>query len=166
MTAGTPPHHERGEGQGQPGRSHVSRVCSDGEEIRVGIELVTWTYLTEIGIRISIFEATGLPSCIAGKNFQRLRESSSARLRSGSLVGSISATWVLPSAATLKRAMATISMFRRRSASGISGMGLWRARAPIWPPPGPLLWVCGDVAGTVAGTLNEELAACRPRAPA
>jgi hypothetical protein len=42
------------------------RARSDGEEITVGIELVTWTYLTEIGIRISIFEATGFPSCIAG----------------------------------------------------------------------------------------------------
>ena len=69
-------------------------------------------YRTEIGIRISTVDATGFPSCIAGKNRHRLSDSSSARFRSESAVGPVSSTWALPLAATLNRATAMISMLR------------------------------------------------------
>ncbi len=77
-------------------------------------EVCRFTYLTEIGMRISTVEATGFPSCIAGKNRHRFSVSRSTRLSSGSLVGVISSTCALPVAATVNRATATSAISRCR----------------------------------------------------
>src|SRR5271157_532336 len=106
-------------------------------------------YRTEIGIRISTEEATGLPSSIAGKNRQRRSASIRFRLSAGLSVGCTSSTTELPSAATSNRATATTSIFWRRRSSGRSGSGLKRARAESLPPPRR---VAGGCAAASLGT--------------
>jgi hypothetical protein len=64
---------------------------------------------TEIGIRISTVDATGFPSCIAGKNRHRLSDSSSARFSSESAVGPVSSTWALRRGST-GRAVAGVQL--------------------------------------------------------
>jgi len=118
-------------------------------------------YRTEIGIRISTEEATGLPSSIAGKNRQRRNASIRFRLSSGLSVGCTRSTTELPSAATSNRATATTSIFWRRRSSGRSGSGLKRARAESLPPPRPVAGGCdADSPGTAAVSALSEALLC------
>src|SRR5258708_8726431 len=157
-------HHRRGERDHRPGLPLVAAMRGADEDMRMlpvldrlrmhGFPLSLRLQRTEMGMRMSRVEATGLPFLSSGKNRHFFSVSISERLRSGSGVGSTSSTCALPSAAMWKRASAASSSERRRRCSGISRLGSESTRAPMLPPSG------GRAAGGAAGPGAAGAAAC------